>query len=213
MKKSLSLILVLTLCIGCVFAMAACGKEEQKSIYDLAAELAPTKTVTFVDYKAANGDELGGEYILECDGDDSIFTYTYDRYRTAEEAIADGVAEPIKTFTGAVYCKDGKYSGDGVNWGSSPVATEIKLNLVADKLTGAVISEDGKTLTATLTAENAVAVLGTDLAAEGELAITVTSNGTYLTGITVLCTTKLGAKVRISTSYSYNKLMLVFPES
>lgn len=212
MKKTLSLILVLALCLGCVFAMASCG-EEERDIYDLAADINPTKTVTFVDYKAANGDELEGEYVLECDGADSIFTYTYDRYRTTEEAIADNSSEPIKTISGVVYCKDGKYSEDGVAWGSSPVATEISFNLAADKLTDAQISEDGKTLTATLTSENAKAVLGTDLSADGTLSIKVTSNGTYITGVEVSCTTALGATVLVRTSYSYNKLTLEFPES
>ena len=75
-----------------------------------------------------------------------------------------------------------------------------------------MLSEDGNSLTAEITPANATAVLGTDLAAEGNIAITATANGTYLTGITLSCTTKEGATVRIETSYSYNVLELVFPE-
>ena len=212
MKKSLCLILALALCLGSVVALASCS-EEERDIYDLAADINPTKTTTFVSYVTASGEELEGEYVLECDGDDSIFTFTYDRYRTTAEAIEDNSSDPIKTVTGTVYCQDGKYSDDGVNWGSSPVATEISFKLEADKLTDAQISADGKTLTAALTAENAKSVLGTDLSADGNLSLTVTSNGTYITGVEVTCTTASGATVVVRTSYSYNKLTLEFPES
>ena len=213
MKKGLCLILALTLCLGSVFALASCKKE--KDIYDIAAELAPTKTVTSVDYTAANGDDLSAWYTLESDGDDSIFTYEYKRYRTPEEAIEDNDTSKIKIIPGKLYCKDGKVSEDGVNWTSSPVPTTISLNLTPDKLDGAVISEDGKTLTVTLTKENAVAVIGTDLsvAADGVLSLTVKSNGTYLTEVVISCTTAEGAAVCVRTSYSYNKLTLEFPEA
>ncbi len=211
MKKSLCLILVLTLCLGSAFALASCKKG--KDIYDIAAELAPTKTVTSVDYTAANGDDLGAWYTLESDGGDSIFTYEYKRYRTSAEAIEDNDPSTIKTISGKLYCKDGKVSEDGVNWTSSPVPTTISLNLAPDKLEGAVISEDGKTLTATITKENAVAVIGTDLAADGALSLTVKSNGTYLTEVVISCTTVEGAAVCVRTSYSYNKLTLEFPEA
>ena len=213
MKKILCLILALTLCLGCVIGLASCSEEEERDIYDLAAELNPTRTTTFIEYTTSAGEKLNGEYVLEVSGEDSIFTYTYDRYRTAEEAVAENNDNPIKTVEGAVYCKDGKYSSDGVVWGSSPVATEIKFNLDKSKLTDVSISADGKTLTATLTKEQSIAILGTDLAAVDYVDLTVTSNGTYLTGVVVACTTESGAEVTVRTSYSYNKLTLEFPEA
>lgn len=213
MKKSLCLIIALTLCLGCVMCLASCSEEPVRDIYAIAADLNPTRTTTFVEYTTKDGEKLNGEYVLEVEGGDSIFTYTYERFRTADEAIADGSSEPIKTIEGAVYCKDGKYSSDGVVWGSSPVPTEIKFNLDKSKLSDINLSADGRTLTAVLTKEAAVDVLGTDLSAEDYLILTVTSNGTYLTGVTVICTTESGAEVTVRTSYSYNKITLEFPEA
>lgn len=210
MKKLLCLILTLALFAGSAFALASC-KEKEKDIYDLASELNATKTVTFVEYKTASGDELNGEYVMEVSGSNSKFTYSYDRYRTADELIADNTNERIKTITGAVYCKDGKYSGDGVVWGSSPVATDLKFNITAENLVNATVSEDGHELVAEITPEKAEATLGVALDAEGNISLTVTSNGTYLTGVTISCTTKSGASMTIRTSYSYNALTIDFP--
>lgn len=211
MKKILCLILTLCMCFGAVAALSSCGEEEVTDLFTYAAKLQPTRTTTFATYKIG-ADELSGTYVMEISGNNSIFTYEYDRYRTAEEAVEDNDPSPIKTISGKVYCKDGTYSDDGVIWGSSPVATEIKLKLERELLTNVVLSEDGNSLTAEITPENAKTVLGTDLNADGNIAITATANGTYLTGITVSCTTVQGAAVRIETSYSYNALELVFPE-
>lgn len=211
MKKILCLILAAVLCLGCTVALASC-KEEVTDVFTYAENLAPTRTTTFVTYKAANGDVLEGEYVLEVNGDDAIFTYTYDKYRTAEEAIEDNDSTPIKTVEGKVYRKDGKYSDDGEIWGSSPVATEIKLNLKRELLSNVNLSEDGNTLTAEIAPDKAEEVLGTTLSANGNIAITAVANGTYLTGVVLTCTTAEGATLEIRTSYSYNVLELVFPE-
>ncbi|MBQ7363024.1 MAG: hypothetical protein IJW48_01095 [Clostridia bacterium] len=213
MKKILCLILALGLVLSTGAALVSCGGEKLPAIYTYAEELDPTRTVTSVEYTDANGIKLVGWYDLQVAGENSIFTYEYDRYRTVEEAVDEGVADRIKTVSGTVYCKDGKYSGDGVNWGSSPVATEIKLNLDPDLLSDAVISEDGNTLTAAITPENSEAVLGTSLSAVGNISITATANGTYLTGVVLTCTTIEGATVTVRTSYSRNVIELTFPES
>ncbi len=213
MKKILCLILAIGLLASVGTALVSCGGDGLEPIYMQAAALDPTKTVTFIEYTDASGNKLEGQYILEVEGEDSIFTYSYDRYRTADEAIAEGTTERVKTVTGTVYCKDGKYSGDGVNWGASPVATEIKLNLDPELLTDAVISEDGNTLTAKIAVENAEAVIGTTLSAVGDISLTATSNGTYFTGLTLTCTTTQDATLTVRTSYSRNVIDLTFPES
>ena len=212
MKRILCLILAATLCIGAALTLGSCGGSD-KDIFDLAKELNPTKTVTFVEYKTASGDDLGGEFVLEKDGSDAIFTYLYKKYRTSDELIADNTNERIKEFSGTVYCKDGKYSEDGKTWGSSPVPFELKFDLNKDNLTNVSITDDGKTLSAEIAADKVEAVLGTALSAEGAISLVAVSNGTYLTGITVSCTTSSGAQLVIRTSYSYNELSLVFPEA
>jgi hypothetical protein len=214
MKKIISMILAISLVLVFGLALVSCkDKEEEKTIYDLASELNPTRVVTLAEYTDASGEKLIGEYDMQRNGGDYIFTFSYDRYRTAEEAIAEGIADPIKTVEGAVYCQGGKYSGDAVVWGASPVATEIKLNLKEEYLTSPTVSDDGRVLTASLTKENAVNALGTSLSAAGNIDIKVESNGTYLTNITVTCTTESGAALVIRTSYSYNALTLVFPDA
>lgn len=210
MKRILCLILALTLCLGTALALTSC-KDEGSDVFALAKELDPTKVVSFVEYTTASGDKLGGEFVMETDEGDAIFTYAYKRYRTTDEMIAEDTAERIKEITGTVYRKDGKYSEDGKTWGSSPVPSELKIDLNRDKLSNVVLSEDGNELTAEITAENIEAILGTKLEIEGNATLIATSNGTYLTGITVSCTTKSGSALVIRTSYSYNEISLVFP--
>ena len=211
MKKTLSLILVLALGLAMTLSLASCKINKKKDIYEQAAELAPTTVTTLVEYTTKSGDKLEGEYVLQSEGEDSIFTYTFDRYRTSAEAIEDGKSDTIKTVSGVIYYQYGEYSMDGEDWNTAPVPANIKLNLVASKLTGAVITADGKTLTATVAPENAASVLGSDLSCDGAISIKVVSNGTYITALTITCTTKEGAELFIRTSYSYNKIELEFP--
>ena len=210
MKRILCLILALTLCLGTALTLSSC-KNEERDIFALAKELDPTKAVSFIEYTTASGDKLGGEFTLQTDGENAIFTYVYERYRTTDEMIEEDTAERIKEISGTVYRKDGKYSEDGKTWGSSPIPSELKINLDRDKLTNTVLSEDGNELTAEITAENIEAVLGTKLEIEGNATLIATANSVYLTGITVSCTTKTGSVLVIRTSYSYNEISLVFP--
>ena len=213
MKKIISLILVCLSVFGCAGALASCTGNNTPEIYSIASSVSATRTVTYVEYTTASGEELNGEYIMDVEGNNSIFTYKYDRYRTTEEALTEGTADRIKHVEGALYYKDGKYSVNGEAWdAANPVAIEIKLNLDEELLNNTYVSKDGRTLTATLSPENAAKVLGTDLNAEGDISIEVLTNGTYLTSVNVFCNTVSGAEVVIRTSYSYNRIELDFPE-
>ena len=214
MKKILCLVLTFGLVLTLGLALVSCG-DELPAIYTQAAELDPTRVVTMVEYKNTDGKTLVGWYDLQVEGENSIFTFKYDRYRTVKEAIAEGTSERIKTVEGTVYCKDGKYTGDGFSWSSAPVSTDIKLNLDPELLKDAVVSEDGNTLTALITPENSEAVIGTTLSAVGDISLTATSNGTFFTGIVLTCTTIEGASLTVRTSYSRNVIDLdpLFPES
>lgn len=218
MKRILGLILVLALALSSVFVFAACKKDEAeptntKTIYDLVASANPTKTVTLTDYVKGET-TYEGEFIMSVEGNNSIFEFSYERPRTVEEGVTDGTYDPIKTVEGVIYFKDGKFSEDGDKWtAEAPATTLFTFDLKAEYLTGAAITNDGKTLTAEMTAENAIKVLGTDLKPQGTVKLTVESNGVSLTKVVLEYTTVDGASVVINTSYTYNNITLVFPEA
>lgn len=214
MKKTLGLILAVVLMLGCVFALASCKGEEEPAIYALAAESSPTKIVTLVDYVEADGLHLTGDYIMEIEGNSSIFTFNYQRVRTVEDGAADESHDRIKTVEGVVYFKDGKFSSDGDTWeAEAPSASTIKFDLKAEYLTNVTINESGTLLTAEMTPDNAVKVLGTDLSAAGNVSIHVETNGVSLSRVIITCTTKSGATVTVNTTYTYNPVELVFPSA
>ena len=220
MKRIFGLILVLALAVSCVFAFASCKKEEAttKSIYDLVASAAPTKTVTLTDFVKGNV-TYQGEFIMSVEGNNSIFEFSYERPRTIPEGATDGeyddrVPNPVKTIEGVIYFKDGKFSEDGDQWtAEAPSTTIFSFDLKAEYLTGATTSDDGNTLTAEMTPENAVKVLGTDLQPQGNVKITVKTNGVSLSKVVLQYVTADGASVTIDTSYTYNNVVLVFPEA
>ncbi len=213
MKKILCLVLALALALSVMGALVSCG-DELPEIYKLAQELEPTRTVTSVEYIDKDGKKLEGWYDLQVEGENSVFSFKYDRYRTVEEALEENTKERIKTVEGVVYCRDGKYSGDGFTWSSAPVSTDIKLNLDPSLLIDPVISEDGRTLTATVSSENIEAVAGSTLSAVGDISLVATTNGTYFTGVVLTCTTIQGATLTVRASYSRNAVDLepLFPE-
>ena len=216
MKRTLGLILVLVLALGCVFSFASCKKES--AIYGLVASASPTKTVTLTDYTAADGTIYEGEFIMSVEGNNSIFYFHYQRPSTVEEGMADVEAgkKPAsrRELEGNIYFKDGKFSEDGDQWtAEAPSTTIFSFDLKAEYLTGATTSDDGNTLTAEMTPEKAVKVLGTDLQPQGNVKITVKTNGVSLSKVVLQYVTADGASVTIDTSYTYNNVVLVFPEA
>lgn len=210
MKKTLSLLLALLMLVSCVLAMVSCKKS---AIYELAANSAPTVIVTAVDYIDADGTQLIGDYTMSIEGDNSIFEFLYQRYRLPEDGVADDTYEMIKEKKGTIYYKDGAYSTDGDEYeAEAPTAIQLRFNLDKDYLKDVSISEDDTVLTAKISPENAKHVLGTDLKAEGDISITVKTNGVNLTMVFVECVAVNGATVSVRTSYSYNSVNLEFPD-
>ena len=196
--------------VGCVLAMVSCKKS---AIYELAANSAPTVIVTAVDYIDADGTQLIGDYKMSIEGDNSIFEFLYQRYRYPEDGVAEDTYEMIKEKKGTIYYKDGAYSTDGDEYeAEAPTAIQLRFNLDKDYLKDVSISEDDTVLTAKISPENAKHVLGTDLKAEGDISITVKTNGVNLTMVFVECVAVNGATVSIRTSYSYNSVNLEFPD-
>ena len=210
MKKTLSLLLALLMLVSCVLAMVSCRKS---AIYELAANSAPTVIVTAVDYIDADGTQLIGDYTMSIEGDNSIFEFLYQRYRLPEDGVADDTYEMIKEKKGTIYYKDGAYSTDGDEYeAEAPTAIQFRFNLDKDYLKDISISENDTVLTAKISPENAKHVLGTDLKAEGDISITVKTNGVNLTMVFVECVAVNGATVSVRTSYSYNSVNLEFPD-
>lgn len=209
MKKLICLLLALV----CSVALFSCGGSDVPAPLALAAEAEPTRITTLVSYTSKVNDEdvkLNGNYQMEVNGSDSIFTYSYERMATIQEAN-DG---DIKTIAGKIYYKDGQYSTDGEEWESeAPTAIRMNLNLKAEYLTDVTVSEDTQTLTAKVSGENIKNVLGIEnLGAKGDVSITVKTNGVHLTEVDVAYTTSSDAAVTVRTSYSYNPVTLDFKD-
>jgi len=212
MKKITCLILTLVLALGCVLALASCDGGEQKDrlqlLIDMANNSNATKIVTFVEYDNSK-DELGAKYTTEIEGNDMIFSYEKERYNTVSEGILNGEGL-IVTEKGTVYYVDGQYYGeDGLAYADTPSDVKYTFNITKENLTGAKLAGNNG-FTAELTKEQAVAVFGTDLSAEGNIALEVVTTGLQLTGVKLTYTTVSGATVVVNTSYSYNAINLDF---
>jgi hypothetical protein len=210
MKRIISILLA----IICVFSLASCG--EADDVISIVNSSRPTKITTQTTYNTEN-DKLVGSFVTTINGSDSELVYEYQRYATVEEGVAeDNPDEYIKTLSGTVYYKDGKYSTDNENWTTeAPDATtmQVKLNLTEKNLGKYTVSKDGKTLTATTTAEKASKILGVSISATADVKIVIKHDGTSLRSISVSYSTENAEYVEISTSYSYNKVVEEEPET
>lgn len=201
MKKILCLLLALT----CVFSLFACkAEEDEMSVFvQTVAASSATKVTTLYSLTTEGGEVFNGNFTTEIDGENSVSTYKYERYATLEEAADSYIVE----ISGTVYYKDGKYSEDGENWFAEVPDTgaiSIKFDLNPENLGTYELLNSGKTLMATLTAEQAKAVLGADINASGSVSMTVKTNGKYLTSVSVTYKTVNNATVVLDTSYTYN---------
>ncbi len=214
MKKIIALLLALT----SVFALFSCGGD--LTGVDLFASIAdgsaPTKIITQTVYNdSVNDNTLNGSFVTTVYGDDFEMECNYDYYPT----VAPGIDPDkyIDTKSVAVLYHDGQYSTDGETWGTkvpSEVTKQVKFELSVDNLGEYEISADGKTLTATVTAEQAAAILGIAVSAnEDGVSITVTTDGKNLREISVSYATENASLVSIVTSYSYNPVVSPFEET
>ena len=223
MKKILSMLLVAAMMLSCAIALSACGgknppppdpdenPEIVKDIYQIISESKPTKTVTEIAYTTSGGKSLDALYTMVISGADSIFTYNYKKLSDPAVEGQTG-AGPIATVEGAVYYKDGKFSTDGVSWSDTvPAVQPLTFNISKDILNDPIVSEDGKSLLAGISAADAALIFGTDLNAVGEILLEVVTEGTYVRKVKLSYNTESGATVAIDTSYTYNAQTLEFP--
>lgn len=181
---------------------------------EVVAASSPTKIVTRVTYIFRDGDprygaDLNGDYSLEIDENNAIFTYDFNTIATPEEGLEDW----IKTVDGKIYFKDGKVSvTEGDEWDTiSATTVNRKFELLKNRFKTYEKSEDEKTLTATITGSNIEGVIGYSISALGDISLVLTTDGVYMRGVTISYTSIEGANVTIDTSYSYNDITLDFP--
>ena len=121
---------------------------------------------------------------------------------TLKDTLSESEKETVK--------KEAKCALEALN-GNIDGLIDIKLNIKEEYLKNIQFNEDGTVLTANVTPENAVEVLGTDIRAVDDITLVVETNGVNLTLVTISCTTSIG-DLAIRTSYTYNAQDL-FPES
>lgn len=199
--------------------LISCTPTDQKTdLFNLFDEsLVPATITTVVSYNytdaenADNNISLSGYYKTETRWEKSIFTYDYERLATVEEQNPDGT---IKKISGKIY-RDGNQvssTGDAFEDGSALPGANISVNLKAENFDSYTVNSDGKSFTAKATGENIKKALGVALSANSDgVTITVTSNGTVITGVVVSYTTASGASLFIATSYTYNPVELDWP--
>ncbi len=200
-------ILCLLLAMTCIFALISCGGPSADEFIKIADSSSPTKIITQTSVN--DGDEtLTGRFETSVSDLGYTMVYEYQRYATVEEGVAADDPEGfIKTVSGTVYYKDGSYSTDGENWTTDiPDAStlQVKFKLSEKNLGKFSVSDDGRTLTTTVTSAQAAKMLGIDVAAtEDGVAITIVTDGQYLRRISVYYATENSENVSIETSYSY----------
>lgn len=231
MKKILCILLALV----CAFSIVSCNNgnggtnndnnggdngggekiEIGNPLEEVVAASRPTKIVTKVTYVYPNDDQrskydLDGLYSLEINGSDSKFAYDYKLFAIPGEGEAD---VPVKSVVGTIYFKDGKiFVAEGEGWENISSQTVNKsFNLLKNRFKTYEKSEDEKTLTATITADNIEDVIGYSLSAKGDITVVVTTDGVYMRGVTISYKSAEGADVTIDTSYSYNDITIEFP--
>lgn len=215
-KKLVCLLLLLT----CSFALFACDGEDtppqdtppaetqlpDAEFFEMVKNSDPNMISTVTTTTDKNTKiPYNGKYDTYIEEDGS-YRFEYE-YQLALPVSLENIGKPsaVETKNGTILYKDGLYSTDGENWGSAAPETDVlnvKLDLNRDYIGEYKMSKDGKTLTATVSAENAEKILGVKINATKDVVIKISTNGTYLSRIIVDYENK-AATVKIDTSYAY----------
>ena len=216
MKRLISVLLAL----ACVFSLFSCTSRDVKNVAELVNGSVPTKIVTLTTHD--DGEEkFNGRYETRIEGNNSVYTYEYQRYQTVADGAEIGNTDFIETVKGTVYYKDGLFCADGVNWISQLPdigAMKMKFNVEAKHLKKPQFSDDKKVLTATVSAKNIEKMFGVAINAdENGATVEIEHDGIYVRKITISYTQLLDETgentlaVTIQTSFSYAPEDIVFP--
>lgn len=202
MKKLLSLILALTLCVA---LMVSCRDDEPEVD---PAEAALNTFAAAVDASSPASAKITTKLIYELDSlTDTLegeFNVTYNQDGSASisytKEVLNQITETTTEFKSTVpgtATVDARGNVTGDLGGTVTAATVLRLNLDKDKMT---FTAEGGILTATVTAENAASVLGVDTGAETTVKLTV-SDG-KLTSVVITFTTSQGP-AEVVAVYTY----------
>ncbi len=208
MKKIISLLLATV----CLFALFSCGDSSVEDFTRIVSSSEPTKIITNTSYDNGS-DVLRGSYETQIYGADFMMAYNYEDYVTPAPGVDPD--EYIAKHEGKVYYHDGLYSTDeGKTWTTgtpSETARQVKFDLGAADIADYTLSEDGKTLSFTVSAEDAEKILGVKLSAtEDGVEIKVVHDGNNLRQIRVSYSTENATIVTLETSYSYSEVTSPF---
>ena len=194
MKKLIAILLA----VVCAFALFSCtpankpdGGETKGdlSLFTNALKTVSPKSSTVRTTLTSDLGTLNGTFNITYAGDDrATVTYEVEQFNEIDDSTAADF-EPKSKKTGTITYEDGKYTtSDGITR-EFTLATELKLNLDAEKM--AYTIEDGNmTLKATIESKNTKDVLGTEINAE--VTLTVKRNSTTITSVTISYETKAG---------------------
>ena len=208
MKKILSLIIVL----ACALSLFSCGGKGVGEINKMYAVSCPTKIVT-TSTQIINGRTLSGSETIiagKIDGKAAaVHEYSYEKFADIESASSS----PIVTETNRIEYLEGygtrsaggKWNAEGADFSPTPGSIAITLT----KIDNAKISEDKKTFTCTVKAENTAVVFGEDRAVAADVSVTITTNGTVVTGVVLTYNLEAtesspAVAVTITVDYSYD---------
>jgi hypothetical protein len=188
------------------------AEDPDKAFFDAvaASKAREIKTLTYYTYTTESGEEkiFNGTYetSIKSNGD-VVFSYTYQRAARFEDignpnVTLDGNIATVGPLT--VYYSNGKYSYDMVEWfveAPAEAVNQPKLNLSKETLGSYTINDAKTSVTATLSPEAAAKLLGMTVNAVSDVTVVVSTNGSYLTRLTISYETE-SARVKIDTSYS-----------
>lgn len=209
MKKIISLLIALTL----VFALFSCGgSSDVDEFIDIFESSEPTMITT---YTTLTTDDLS----LESSQTTIVYGEDFEiRYEKQDLAIpGPGMNEDDYkvTTSGQIFYHNGLYSVDGgESWTTAmpdAAAEQIVFDLDAADIDECEVDRDGKRLTATLTAEQALALTGVEINAnEDGVKLIIEHDGANLRAINISYTTENETLVSIVTSYTYDAVVSPF---
>ncbi|MBE6634965.1 MAG: hypothetical protein E7617_02020 [Ruminococcaceae bacterium] len=218
MKKIICLLMV----FACMFSMASCnlfnkdnGDGEVKSdvakISDIIAESQPTRIVSHSDYQITGGKLLKGIYTTQVDRVSGKSQFDFSYVKRADVADMNPAGSYVSVEGTVCYNADGSVSSEiGDAWLSSGTGyLPYSLSIAEVRFESYTVSEDKNTLTAEITSAESRRVFGVQIESEGNITLTIETDGTYLHYVTVSYATE-NATVTVKTSYDYGLVTLDF---
>ena len=146
-----------------------------------------------------------GYYVTTIYGEnDYTFYYEYSKFNKVGEGPR---IEAVPADT--IICQNGEYrlasTGETVSAVPDLLAMNVMLNINKEYLGNYTISASADKLTTKVTAQQAENIFGVKIAATSDISITITTDGTHLSGITVEYTDG-EVTTQLNTSYTYENV-------